>query len=279
MTVAQYSLLLINPTIDRLDTVVIGAVFFSSRGWDVRVASSAAKMKAIDPSFPDARLVQTAQLTTHLAQNVRGLSELPAAFESSRMGILVDPFVGTFTFGDEAEYQQQVSAVLAESVNPPSVAIANAAPVTRRRNVVRRKLRDQFKSRGLWSRKDDDIERHKVVESFPISAAHGLIADFALKNSVMHITETLDFEVQSFTAKRLEAQAKALVLNEAKRVFGEGTRRYVVAAGTANPDMRSSVLLLADHAEVFALESEEDMNAYIERMAVAASGQQTLGLA
>jgi hypothetical protein len=272
MNVAQYSLLLINPTVDRLDSVVIGAVFLRAGVWDVRVASSAAKMKAIDPTFPDSRLIETSRLTFELASHVRSLRELQESYTSARLGVLVDSFVGSFTFADEDEYQRQVSAVLAESVNPPSFGSANAAPITRRRNVVRRKLRDHFRGLGVWSRKHQDIDQHRVVEQFPISATHGVVADFALRNGVMHITEAIDFEVQSLTAKRVEAQAKTFVLTEAERVFGPNTRRYVVAAGTANEDVRQSVLLLADHAEVFALESVADMRAYADQIDAAIQG-------
>lgn len=274
MNVAQYSLLLINPTIDRLDTVVAGVVINRAGGWDVRVAAGAHKMKAIDPSFPDGRLIQTSELTYQLARHASNLLELQNSFAGARFGVLVDSFIGTFTFNTEEEYQREVRAVMAESVNPPTLATANAAPIARRRNVVRRKLRDHFRARGLWSRNDHDIEMHRVVEQFPISAAHGVIADFALRNSVMHITETIDFEIQSPRGKRLEAQAKTFVLNEAVRVFGADTKRYVVAAGTSNPDIRPSVLLLAENADVYALESSSDMTAYVDRMACAAAGGQ-----
>lgn len=279
MNVAQYSLLLVNPTVDRLDTVVAGVVLYRNGAWDVRVASNAQKMRAIDPSFLDSRLIQTSALAYQLTRGAASLRELQASFEGTRLGVLVDSFVGTFTFDSETEYQQEVSAILAESVNPPSSLTANAAPVTRRRNVVRRKLRAHFRARGLWSRNDQDIDNHRVVEQFPISAAHGVIADFALRNGVMHITETIDFEIQSLKGKRLEAQAKGFVLNEATKVFGPDTRRYVVAAGTSNPDVRPSVLLLSEYADVYALESSEDMDSYVDKMVAAAgSGQQNLRL-
>lgn len=275
MNVAHYSLLLVNPTVDRLDTVVVGAVFHGAAGWDVRVAASVQKMKAIDPSFPESRLIQTSNLTYELAQGATGMRELQRTFEGARLGLLMDSFVGSFTYSTDEEYQHQVTAVLAESVNPPSLALANAAPITRRRNVVRRKLRDHFRAQGLWSRNDQDIDRHRVVEHFPISIAHGVIADFALKNSVMHITETIDFEIQSLKGKRLEAQAKTFVLTEATNVFGANTKRYVVAAGTANPDVKQSVLLLADHANVYALESAADMKNYADQIEAAAAGMQS----
>lgn len=275
MNVAHYSLLLMNPTIDRLDTVVAGAVFLRAGGWDVRLAANAQKMKAIDPSFPEGRLTQTSALTYQLARHVTSLRDLQSSFEGAKLGVLIDPFVGSFTYSDEQDYQREVSAVLEESVNPPSLALANAAPISRRRNVVRRKLRDHFRARGLWSRNDQDIDRHRVVEHFPISLSHGIVADFALKNGAMHITETIDFEVQSLKGKKLEAQAKTFVLTEAVKVFGPNTKSYVVAAGSTHPDVRQSVLLLSDHAEVFALESSADMTRYVDRIAAAAGSVQT----
>lgn len=278
MTIARYSLLLMNPTVERLDTVVAGAVFHSARGWDVRVTDNVQKMRAIDPSFSSDRLIHTPALALSLADCARDIRELASQFDGARLGVSMDRFVGSFTFVDEAEYQRQVSAVLAESVNPPTLAKANAAPVTRRRNVVRRKLRDHFKQRGIWSRSDQDINNHKVVEHYPIAPEYGVVADFALKNSVMHITETIDFEIQSPKGRRVEAQAKGFVLTEAIKLFGESTRTYVVAAGTANPEVKQSVALLADNALVYALESTADMNAYVDAIASAASAQGSLGL-
>lgn len=276
MNVAQYSLLLVTPTIDRLDTVVAGVVVRHPAGWDVRVAASAAKMKAIDPTFPDSRLLQTIELANAMAEGVSSLQELRVSLEGSRLGLLLHSFVGVFSYDSQEEYQAQVRAVLCESVNPPLLCSGNAAPITRRRNVVRRKLRNHFRALGLWSRNDEDIKNHRVVEHFPVAPAYGLIADFALKNGVMHITETIDFEVQSLKGKRMEAQAKALVLTEALKVFGADTRRYVVAAGTSQGEVRASVALLRDNAEVFALESAEQMTDYVDKMASAATFQAQL---
>lgn len=274
MNVAQYSLLLINPTIDRLDTVVAGAIFKSVKGWEVRVATTAQKMRAIDPSFPDAKLMHTHDLALHEAKRVDDFLQLQSAFKASRLGIKVDEFIGEFAYENDAEYQNQISAVLAESVNPPTLAHANVAPISRRRNIVQRNLRDQFKGLGLWSRKSQDIEKHCIVENYPVSIDHGMHADFALRNGVMHITETIDFEIQnSQKGKKQQAQAKTLVLVESTKIFGTGTKTYAVIAGSSRSDVQQSVNLLTDHAEVFALESSADMKLYVEKMAELANLQ------
>lgn len=268
MNVAQYALLLINPTIDRLDTVVIGAIFKSPKGWEVRVASSAQKMRAIDPSFPDSKLIHTHDLALKEAQRVGDFSELKSVFKASRLGIKVDEFIGEFGYEDDADYQSQVLAVMTESVNPPTLAQANVAPITRRRNIVQRNLRDRFKGLGLWSRKSQDINSHRIVENYPVSLEHGIHADFALRNGVMHITETMDFEVQnSQKGKREQAQAKTLILMESAKTFGDGTKTYAVIAGSSRADVQPSIKLLADHASVFALESAADMKIYLDKMA------------
>jgi len=274
MNIARYSLLLVNPTIDRLDTVVGGAVFQGPRGWDVRVAADSQKMRAIDPSFPASKLAQTGRLAEEVARGVSDFPSLREGFERTRWGILIDKFVGAFSYRDEADYQAQVRAVLAESVDPPSIAQANVAPISRRRNVVRRKLRDHFKSLGLWSRSDHDITNHRVVEQFSVSEEHGIIADFALQNGVMHITETIDFQMQSI--RKLEAQAKAFVLSESMRVFGDATQTYVVAAGSMRPEVKQSVNLLGDHAQLYALESAADMKAYVDSITSAAFSLQPI---
>lgn len=273
MSIAEYSLLLLNPSIERLDTVVVGAIFRTAV-WDVRVTTSVSKIKAVNPAYPESKLLQTVALVKELAVNKNTLQDLRIGFEGGRWGISVDGFVGSFTYASEAEYHLQVAAVLAESVNPPSLAQSHPVPVSRRRNVVRRNLRAHFKARGLWSRQDSDIYQHKIVEQYPISPESGLIAEFALRNGVMHITETVDFEVQSLVGKRLLAQAKTLVLSESARVFGASTRRYVVVAGSTREDARQSMNLLRDHAEVFALESTSDMTTYVDAISSAAGSSQ-----
>lgn len=275
MKTAEYALLLINPAIDRLDAVVVGAIVRANGSWDIRVASSVAKMQAINPSFPTSKLVQTSALVKEFVATLSSFEDVRTKFAGTRLGLIVDPFVGTFTYSSAEEYQSQVGFILSESVNPPSLAQANAAPVSRRRNLVRRNLRAHFKAKGLWSRREEDIGKHKVVEQFSISQASGIVAEFALKNGVMHITETIDFEMQSLAGKRLLAQAKTLVLEESRRVFGDSTRRYVVAAGSSRDDAKQSMHLLADHAsDVFALESAEDMDRYVALIESAAATTQ-----
>lgn len=274
MNTAEYSLILMTPAVERLDSVVVGAIFCRDGGWDVRVASSIEKMKAINPQFSLGQLTQMGLVVTEFSRGMNDLSALRKRVEGIRLGIHFSEFVGRFAFLDEADYQGQVQAVLRESVNPLAVDSSRNI-ISRRRNIVTRKLREHFQGRGIWSRAEGDIANHKIVERYTISEDHGVVADFALRNGVMHITETIDFELQNLKARRTEAQAKSFVLTESKRVFGADTKTYAVIAGSANDEVRKSVRLLEDHADVFAIESMSDMERYVEIMSAAAGHPQS----
>lgn len=271
MSYATYSLILINPTIERLDCIVVGAVIQTLEyGWDVKVVTDVRKIQVINPTFSSEKLTETAAKIRIISRNAVDFNSLSEIFQSSRLGIIINNFRGVFSYSSDRDYARQIELIMNESVYT-SPARANASPVSRRRNFVRRNLRNHFKERLLWSKKESDIDNHKVVEHFSISPEKGLVAEFALRNGVMHITETIDFEMQSLQGKRLLAQAKTLVLSECKRTFGFDTRRYVVAAGISREDSRQSINLLQDHIdEIFALESSNDMHRYVQLIESAA---------
>lgn len=268
MTICKYSLFMIHPTPERLDQVVAGAVFHAGSSWDVRVGSDVHKMLAIDPSFKPQRLARIKDFIFRACNGVGSIEALRRNVSASGASVLLHSSEEAFVFSDDVQYEQQVQAVLNESVD-----VTKPRAVRRARNRVRRDLRTRFQALKLWSKQDADIDRHRVVEQFMLSADHGIIAEFALRNGAMHITETIDFALHTATAKRLEAQAKTLVLDEAQRVFGDTTKKYVVAAGSRLSGMEASVRLLEDRATVFALESDAEMRQYMDLISTAASYQ------
>lgn len=69
-------------------------------------------------------------------------------------------------------------------------------------------------------------KRLQSCGEFLIEAGKGIIAEFALKNSCMHITAAVDFDMalSSNRNKRLEAQAKNLVFFSRERPFRSGDK-------------------------------------------------------
>jgi hypothetical protein len=103
-----------------------------------------------------------------------------------------------------------------------------------------------------------------------------MLADFALKNGQMHITQVVDFRVkpeQLRAAKRGEVGLKAMGLVTASKVYKKGLVPMVVySANPATLDLaQPSLNLLHQHAEhVFDLDNPNDAAAYMQRMKLAA---------
>ncbi|WP_395350083.1 hypothetical protein [Variovorax sp. UC122_21] len=248
-----------------------GAIFQINGYWDVRIATDLSKMLAIDPSFKAQHLSNIKNFLETLSSAQTTFAGLDSALKGMRTAIELSGQPQAFSFIDDANYQSQVAEIMRESVD-----VARARIKRRPKNRVRRNLRSRFQAVNLWSKKDKDIASHKVVEGFLLSAEHGITAEFALRNTVMHITETVDFELHTLSAKRVEAQAKTLVLDEAEKVYGSGTRRYVVVAGSQQPEIQPSLRLLEDRAQIFALESSADMDSYMKIMLTAAANRPLL---
>jgi hypothetical protein len=188
--------------------------------------------------------------------------------------VQVDVFEGIFSFDDDDSYREQLARIMAESVNPPKKALGHDV---RSRSKLRASLRRQFLQLGLLAERPDEINDHKVVTRYPIEATQGLFADFALKNSVMHVTATVDFTMSqsAYTAKKYEAQAKCLVLKAASEICGADTKKYaVVAGGGKNTD--AALNLLSANAQIFRFESASDMTTYLDTIQTAALGRQPL---
>jgi hypothetical protein len=271
---AYYSVIELLPNPERLEVVNVGILVRNRNKWDIRVASSATKVQALNPLFPDGGLVAMAVTLQTLLGKFSTFDE--AKHYLSRMGAnpALQEFVGQFPANDMSEYESEIGWLLSELITPPTLPKDTAIKVAPEHR-LRTKLRTQFKRRHLLG-KIGDINAHKIVEKFPIEETKGLFAEFALKNGGMHITETVDFDVSesSERSKRLEAQAKTLILSAAKDFLGDKTKTYVVVSGSNRKVAKPSISLLTDYAEVFALESADDMASYFNKIYAAARSSQ-----
>ena len=131
---------------------------------------------------------------------------------------------------------------------------------------------------GILAKEQAEIGSHMVVRNFPVSLRHGLNAEFALRNTVMHITETVDFDVadDSVRGKTFEAQAKCLVMRAARETFGATTECYVVVSGGGATHAARTVDLLSTIGRLFSVEHADDMTEYFDRMAHAAKSHPQL---
>lgn len=264
-----------HPDPERVDVLCIGVVARDvDGGWHVNVLPSPDKLRAVAGSVPADRLVRLAVNLRDLLSDCLGFSDAQSMLRRTRSAVQLHDFEGEFAYADDVDFGQQVQAIMRESVIAPraDAPVAVRAPSRPVRPRTRARLRQHFQTIGILARKADEISDHKVVHNYPVSLKHGLTAEFAVKNGVMHITETVDFEVadDAVRNKRFEAQAKCLVMQHARTEFGAQTRCYVVVSGGSVAHAARSVDLLSTAGQLYAVESDEDMRAYFAAIEAAA---------
>jgi hypothetical protein len=269
---AKYSVLQARPSRDRHEIVTVGLVVSRDNAWDVRILPEPSKILALNPEFPPSGLVNIQRIITAMLEGSENFDVARARLARHGNDPGLQSYVGQFAAEDSDEYERKVSDLMRFLVLPPNAhkTLVKAQPKVNR---LRTRLKDRFRAQGLLAKTVDEIGEHKVVERFPINAEQGLYAEFALRNGVMNITETVDFTVHRMPRKVLEAQAKTLILSEAAKQFGANTKRNVIVSGSYLREAAPSINLLSDHADLFEIRSEEDMSRYFDMIERAAASE------
>ena len=258
------------PSRDRHEIVTVGLVIFKDGNWDVRILPDPSKVLALNPVFPASGLVNIQRMISALLDGAEDFNIARARLAKHGNDPALQPHVGQFLVEDNDAYERKVTDLMRFLILPPNVD----KPLVRkqvRANRLRTRLKDRFRAQGLLAKTVDEIAEHKVVEHFPINADQGLYAEFALRNGVMNITETVDFTVQNLPRKIMEAQAKTLILSEAAKQFGGNTKRNVIVSGSYLRQAFPTMNLLSDHAELFEMSNEQDMARYFDMIESAAA--------
>jgi hypothetical protein len=272
MKTAHYCLLTLRPDPERIDLLCVGAVAQDADGiWHVNAPGPESKLAIFGASH-----TMLGRMAANLVETLRNCTNLTAArlqLGLMRSALALHDFEGIFSYLDESDFARNMREILSESVLL-SAPIPPQKPITHRvvRPRTRARLRKQFEALGIMAGKNEGLEDHKVVYNYPVSTRHGLKAEFALKNSVMHITETVDFDVseESVRAKTYEAHAKCLVLQAALETFGSSIKRHIVVSGSASAHAARTIDLLSTVGQLYTTESNEDMDSYINTISLAA---------
>lgn len=273
-SIAHYSLLAMRPDPERIDVLCVGAVVRTDDGaWTV-LTPGATKLEALGYHSASRRLLAMATNLRQLLDEVDSLAAARAMLAQLRSTLSLNEFEGFFAFESVADFQHQLQAITAESIAVPQAQPEYKVEVVARPATpkVKARLRRHFRTMGILANAGDTNADHRVVPNYPLSAKHGLKAEFALKNAVWHITETVDFDVASegVRNKTFEAQAKCLVLRAAQDILGPKTKRYIVLNGSDAAHAANSVDLLSTVGTLFMTESDEDMTNYLDLIAKAA---------
>lgn len=272
MKTAHYSLITMRPNPERLDTLCVGVAILAESEWIIRVLPTSEKLLAVDRAYPITKLQNTAEGLRRFFSNCKNLYDARQMLFSNKSAVSVHEFEGVFVYETDEQFAVQVNAIMCESVLPIAAPLAALSNNKKEKTRIRTKLRKRFEDAGIFSRETDGINDHKVVANYPVSLEQGLNAEFALKNSVMHLTETLDFGVSDdlMRNKNWEAQAKCLTLRVALEKFGKDTQRHIILAGSSIEHAARSVNLLSTAGTLYMLESSTDMANYFDKIESAA---------
>jgi hypothetical protein len=242
----------------RQEIVNVGIIVFRPEGIDIRMLSSATKVRLLDGSSKQEDLESLKSHFKYIcseytdpAEQVRVLNLFKGrAFISSPAFFGIDEL---------SQYESKVSDIFNKLVKPN---IAKKRKYSSRFSTV---IKNIFKQMEILAYDSSEIEDHKVVHNYQIS--NGLSADFLLKNGAYHLTETIDYNLNDLNAKHKETSLKLLTFIEGQKSLEGDVKSYFVYRAT--PEKEFEVTQQIDLAEsysdkVFNFSSKEDKSKYFE---------------
>jgi hypothetical protein len=239
---SKYSILTAIPDRRRGERINVGIVVFRDGGLDVRFQQAAFKLKALTRENWDSRIEGIRQRINAVYKP----SDTPEEMVE-RVGF-ADPLIapsglGMINWHSVTDYENNISEIMESLVLLPKPKPADAA------SRINTEIAQIFRKAKALAKKEQTLKDGKIVRGLPVAPSEGLTADFALKNTVMHIASTLDLRKQS--ARLDEAALKSIVLDKSREKYGKRARLIGVYA--VETDMKKQfsnhIELLSDYAD------------------------------
>lgn len=270
----DYTVLRLVPDASRGERINIGiAVYRPDSTVDLHITPHLNKVRALGGAIDLNYLRQLPASTAPMLNKLQDRA-LQKHFLENFLGMVkADSALGGFAASSVSEYSARIKLVL-DSLVTPMAAPSGA----RSRSKLHFQLKSWFDGAKLLGSQAEDVYRHKIVTRYPISATDQLYAEFAMKNGVFHVIETLDFRGVKNprpASKFKEATMKAIVMDQASDTLGSDTRKYAVVAANDYQQLGSAINILGKYSDdVLHFESTEDMNYLIKKIAEATHRQE-----
>lgn len=266
----NYSIIQLIPDVRRGETINIGLVVYLPNKVDVRIFPTLSKIRAINAQIDIQQLYDLPNDINSWLEGVTDIEERYSALKN--FGFISVSKPGWFTLEQPDEYDRYIEKLVVEFIKP-------RARIYRRvdnRTKLSVSIRNTLKKQRILGADVEDINKHLVVQKFPIDPSENLFADFALKNGVYRITETVDFRSESKgdTDKNRDAAFAAITLDKATKILGTDTIKYVIYAASAKTEktIEPQLNLLSDYAsKVLNYLSQDDYAFYINELMSAAT--------
>lgn len=266
----DYSLIRVVPDRRRGEWANVGVCVYLRGMLDIRIHHNHSKLRALHPALNLAFLADLPAAWNALAGGDASAEDRQAIL--ARMPLAHASPIARFTC-DISEYDRELDAILRDLVVPP---LGRAQRIHDPRLVT--DLKNKFIKARLFSANPDDIHAHRVIQRYPVMAQANLYADFAIKNGVLRLTETLDFRAQRTTIqhdKPGQAALKAITLERATKLHQGCIPSVVYACRPEDRELiQPSLNLLADSAQrLYDAGSADDMASYMDMMHAAAGNR------
>jgi Protein of unknown function (DUF3037) len=239
----KYSILTAIPDPRRGERVNIGIVVFLDGKLDVRFQQASFKLKALTRENWDSRIESIRRRISELHQKKNEAPDSMLSKISFVEPLISSSGLGTFHSHSPEDYENTINDILQSLVLLPKAKPSDA--VSR----INTEITKAFKTAKALAKPDQSLRDGKIVRGLPVAINEGLLADFALQNSKMHIASTLD--LRKHTVRLDEAALKSIVLDKSREVYGKTVRTIGVYA--VEPDMKkhfsTHIELLSDYAD------------------------------
>lgn len=257
--VGRYITLACRSAPNRTEHVNVGVlVLDADNRWRVHIASDLRKLRAFDPSTSEEAVRAWEAELPRLLQGCEGdFAQAARTLRAFGYAVAnVEP--GSFSYHDHDSYVARIADILRAQVAPPAAARdKKREPASR----LHHDLRESFKVRGWLGKR---IDAHEIVEHYPIGPL--VEAEFALRNGVLHVLQTVDLRGGESSTKKREVRAKALTLDMARDVENDAMTYAVMAGADSALADDVQALLQRYSSRVWRWESRHDMDELIDTL-------------
>ncbi len=261
----KYSLIRVVPDPRRGEWLNAGLAVFLDQSIDVRLLPDVTKLRCIAPSL-DRRLIDDlAPGWNAFCEGMESAEERQRAL--SRLSFAHASGLATFAASRET-YEPTVQSIMRDLVIPPAARRLRYMPPESRLQTTLKRI---FRKQNVLGRFESDIDSHLIVPNFLIDEGARAHADFALKNGVLRVTETMDFRVspeQIKQAKHNQGALKSITLDLARKKFKKCHTSVVYATNPGTEELiQPTIRMMSDYAQtLYHYNDPKDFDAYLHAM-------------
>jgi len=183
----------------------------------------------------------------------------PLHIEKTRQSLVDLASHNTNYFMDELPHMSD--SILKRLVITPKVEKDRV--ITSRLNTC---IKKAFKNKHILGKTEGDIKKHLVVPNFTISKDENLVADFAYKNGVYHVTTVADFRAESSSkiSQQGKGALKAITMLEGKKRLKGKAYAIYAASSKQEEQLLPTINMLNEYANgnIYNYNSDQDMESY-----------------